>query len=55
MFSRVKHLFSLSGFPLSPDTVPDMLREARSNSSPQSSAGTNPSDKGVWERETFSC
>ena len=30
--------------------MPDMGKQTRSNPSPQSPAGTNPSDKGVWER-----
>lgn len=48
------HFLSSSNITLLLSTVPDLRRQARSNPSPQSPAGTNPSDKGVWERETFS-
>ncbi len=54
-FSPNKLNFLSSKITLSLGAVPDMGRQARSNPSPLSPAGTNPSDKGVWERETFSC
>lgn len=54
-FPNKPHFFLSSNITLSLGTVPDMGRQARSNPSLQSPAGTNPSDKGVWEREMFSC
>lgn len=54
-FLSKPHLFLSFNITRSLGIVPTVLRKTRSNPSLQSPAGTNPSDKGVWEKETFSC